>query len=53
MSNGEARQRLFRLVETSTQLRHLVEQFKLDAGNGRGHGRAEDHARAKAAGASA
>jgi methyl-accepting chemotaxis protein len=41
------------LVETSAQLRHLVERFKLDAGDGRGHGLAEDHARARAAGASA
>jgi hypothetical protein len=38
------------LVETSTQLRGLVEQFKVDAGeNGRGNSAAATQAQSKAA----
>jgi methyl-accepting chemotaxis protein len=38
------------LVETATQLRHLVEQFKINAGeNGRGTGVAATHAQSRAA----
>ncbi|MGD0793104.1 MAG: hypothetical protein ABR920_15160, partial [Terriglobales bacterium] len=42
------------LVETSTQLRQLVEQFKINAGeNGRGNGAAATGARSMAAHAGA